>query len=110
MNLLTLIPVIGIIGSIATFIAKLIVLIWVFYQSKKIAAIAYLGFLVIDLFVYKWVTELLFKSIQSGEAMMWLGELTGERMSNFLYLQRFIPSIIEPILFVWLLVSLIRRK
>jgi hypothetical protein len=99
MDLSTLILVIGTLGSIATFIAKLIVLIWVFYQSKKFAAIAYLGFLVIDLLVLRWLLGFLFNSIQNGQSM-WLGELVGERMANFLFLQRFIPSIVEPILFV----------
>jgi len=107
MDLLILISVIGTVGSIATFISKLIVLIWVFYQSKRIAAIAYLGFLVFDLFIFRWLSGLLFNNLKTVTS---LGELVGEKMANFLFLQSFIPSIVEPILFIWLLVSLTRKN
>ena len=69
MDLLTLIPVIVTLGSIATFTAKLVVLVWVFYKSKRFAAIAYLGFLVIDLFVYRSLTGLLFNSLLNGQTI-----------------------------------------
>jgi hypothetical protein len=40
----------------------------------------------------------------------WLGATSGERASNFLFLIRFIPASVETLLFVWLIISLVRRS
>jgi hypothetical protein len=104
-----MVPVVGTLLSIVLGLAKIATLIWVFYQTRRLAAIAYLTYLLIHQLFYTDLTQRAVNSIQSNGAMLWLGATSGERVSNFLFLERFISTGVETLLFIWLLLSLTRR-
>jgi hypothetical protein len=105
-----MVPVIGVLVSIVLYLAKFATLTWVFFQTRRLAAIIYLTCLVINWLFSSVVVGRVVNSLQNNGGMLWLGATSGERVSNFLFLARFIPASIESLLFVWLLISLTRRS
>ncbi len=104
-----MVSVLGVIISLVLGLVKLTTLFWVFYQTRKTAAIAYSTYLIINGFLYTWCIPRVVNSIQNNGDMLWLGATSGERISNFLFLIRFVPTGVEALLFVWLLLSIMRR-
>jgi hypothetical protein len=102
--------IIGFLLPNVLFIVKISVLIWVFYKTRRLAAIIYLIYFSIDWLFYSELTKKIVDRIRSDGTILWLGETSELQAVNFMLLARFIPSIIETILFVWLLKSLTRRS
>lgn len=89
--------------------AKIIALTWVFYLFRKLAAIAYLTYLIVMYFYNGWFIQKMMTLIQNNQVMLWLGKNSAERVTNSIFLMRFLPSFIETILFIWLILSLSKR-
>ena len=85
-------------------LAKLVTLIWLFYRTRRTAAIAYLAYLIISWAAYDSLVRRTVTNIQENGAMLWLGQTSGEQVSNFLFLARYISTSVEALLFIWLLV------
>jgi hypothetical protein len=101
--------VLGSIVSIVLALAKISALLWVFYQTRRPSAIAYLTYLLINWLLIAGLTERVVNNINKG-AMLWIGATSSERVSNFLFLTRFVSTDVETLLFIWLLLSLTRRS
>lgn len=99
----------GLLLSIFLVVAKIATLIWAFYQTRKLAVIMYLTYLFINLPSYTGLIERIVNSIQNNEIMLWLGATYSERITNFLFLTRFVSTGVEALLFIWLILSLTRR-
>lgn len=99
----------GLFLSIFLGFAKIATLIWVFSHTRKLAVIMYLTYLFINLPSYTGLIERIVDSIQNNEIMLWLGATSSQRVSNFLFLTRFVSTGVETLLFIWLILSLTRR-
>ena len=92
-------------GIILDF-AKIITLFWVFYKTRKLSAIGYMIYLLIARIS---MTLFMNNIIKNSVFIMLLGETSSERTANFLYLMRTFFSGVETLVFIWLLLSLVRR-
>ena len=73
-----MLPVIGSMLSVVLGLAKIVMLILVFHQTRRPAAIAYLSYLLINQLLYMGITQKVTNSIQNNEVMLWLGTTPGE--------------------------------
>lgn len=100
----------GLLLLIVLSFAKIGTLIWIYYQTRKLAALIYSTYLLINLPSYTGLIQQIVDSIQNNRVLLWLGATSTERISNFLFLTRFIPTAAETLLFIWLVLSLTRRN
>lgn len=90
-------------------IAIVAMLLWGYSRSKELAVLVWLGFFVVNGLLVPNLTNQVLKAIEAG-SFMWLGETSGERIQNFLLIERAILGTAQAALLIWFVLLLVRLK
>lgn len=104
-----MIPVLSFLTSFVLAAVLIATFGWVFYRTRVWVAIANIVYLLLKWLFLEGLVSRTINAIQTDEALPWLGAISGERVSNFLFLSRLILDGIETGLLIWLLLTLTRR-
>jgi hypothetical protein len=90
-------------------LATVATLLWGYFYSKELFILVWLGFFIASALLVPSLTSPILKAIEDG-SFLWLGATSGERIQNFLLIERAILGTAQTALNIWFILLLVRLR